>query len=212
MFNYDRTELLKFISDKLSNFSIQQIQDCKASNIIGQGISRTVFYYKEYPDIVFKIGIGSDGTQEEGAFDEEIYNYKEACNNGLEKYFLELELLGRVTIYSEEEYWSEEEEEIYKKESDEYDIYIQKKVDYTAEIFLGDYEVDLNEEMSYLYDNEITEVSSDELVSALFLKKSGVDEYRRLSDFVHKILCLDDLHEGNWGLCGEDMVIIDYAM
>lgn len=211
MFNYDKKELLNFFSNKLNNMSIQKIQYCDSYDIIGQGISRTVFYYEEYPDIVFKIGIGSDGVQEEQAFNEEIYNYKKACDNGLEEYFLGLELLGRVTIYSEEEYWSEEEE-IYKKEPYEYDVYIQKKVDYTAEIFLGDYEVDLSEEISYLYDNEITEVSSDELVSALFLKKTGIDEYRRLSDFVHKILCLDDLHEGNWGLCGEDMVIIDYAM
>ena len=211
MYGYDKKELLNFFSGKLNNISIQEIQEGTACNVIGQGISRTVFYYQEYPDIVFKIGIGSDGVQEEQAFNEEIYNYKKACDNGLEEYFLGLELLGRVTIYSEEEYWSEEEE-VYKKEPYEYDVYIQKKVDYTAEIFLGDYEVDLNEEVSYLYDNEITGVSSDELVSALFLKKNGIDEYLRLSNFVCKTLCLEDLHEGNWGLCGEDMVIIDYAM
>ena len=75
MYGYDNKELLNYFAQELSGYSVYEVQCGDPCGFIGQGISRTVFHYSKYEDIVFKIAIGEDGFDENTFYDEErIYD------------------------------------------------------------------------------------------------------------------------------------------
>jgi hypothetical protein len=215
MFGYDRDELLTFAKQNIGCYTVEEIQGQYTQNDIGQGISRTTFYFDEYPDIVFKIAIGCDDDCAEYTFEEEETVYYEAMEHGLEKYFAELEYIGDIKLSYEYEDWADEEsdETVWKTETRDYNIYIQPKADFTVSHFFGHH----CEEHSFKKETRIVEssggsVALDTEASALFIRRHGIEEFTRLSNFFEKVRYLDDLHNSNWALLDGNMVIIDYAM
>ena len=62
-----------------------------------------------------------------------------------------------------------------------------------------------------LKDCWISDVDNDRLFSALFIRKYGIEEYKKLAQFIVDY-GIEDLHGANWGVKEGDLVIIDYAM
>ena len=75
MYGYNKTELYDFIQEKLTGCTVGRIQSQDVSGFVGQGISRTVLQFKEYPDIVFKIGVGEED------FGADAYECEESINS-----------------------------------------------------------------------------------------------------------------------------------
>lgn len=215
MFGYDRNELLTFAKQNIGCYTVEEIQRQYTQNDIGQGISRTTFYFDEYPDIVFKIGIGDDDDCADYAFEEEESVYYDAMEHGVEKYFAELECIGSIELSYEYEDWANEDsdEVVWKLGTRDYSIYIQPKADFTVSHFFGQH----CEEHSFKKERRIAEYSGgsvalDTEASALFIRRHGIEEFTRLSNFFENVRYLDDLHNSNWALLDGNMVIIDYAM
>lgn len=215
MFGYDKKELLEFITNKIGDWSVDDIQNQDLPNVIGQGSYRTAFYYSEYPDIVFKIGIGQDVILSQEDFEIELSNYNYACENKVDQYFAKIESIGTIELLYENYIWSEElQEDIYKK-TISYEVYIQPKIDYTMyDAWVELEEEELTNELTIIK-NEYQDyegVASNTETSALFIKKYGLDEYHRLSDFIQNTVNLSDLHDNNWALMDNNMIIIDYSL
>ena len=98
-------------------------------------------------------------------------------------------------------------------------VYIQSKVDETweeseVENFLYHSKNSLLREKK-IFDNLekycISDIGDDRLFSSLFIRKYGIEEYKKLAQFIIDYR-IDDLHGANWGVKDGDLVIIDYAM
>lgn len=224
MYGYDMKELETFIKDKIGEgLSIASFSN-KAYNLpgyLGQGISRTTFSFSKYPNIVFKICVGEDGEvcYDAGETEEDRWHY--AIEEEVAPYFAETEYLCNIKLYGNT--WEEDEygdviDGIDYSYSYEVPVYIQSKVD---EIWC---ESDINKSLyqsktSLLrekkifenLDGWISDVDNDRLFSALFIRKYGVSEYKKLAKFIEDHY-IEDLHGANWGIKENDLVIIDYAM
>lgn len=211
MFGYNKEELLNFITEELEGNYVEDIQSMQTNNILGQGISRTTFYYPEYPDIVFKIGIGEEEICSNGAFDHEEIVYQKACQHNVDKYFATLENIGTLTLPTTEE---GQEDYCYPVEMT-YNIYIQPKADSVVgkiyDIFTDDRAL-RKEHHIINCKPEATKISSSKEVIALFIRKHSFKECQRLATFFREVSYLEDLHSYNWALKDDQMTIIDYAM
>ena len=218
MFDYDKGELLKFAKENIGCYTVNDIVDRYTNNDIGQGISRTTFWFNEYPDIVFKIAIGEDDDYAEYTFEDEESIQSEAVGHGLEKYFAELECIGSIKLdYEYEDYTDEDSDEVvWRVDTRDYYIYIQPKADCTVSEFFGchcRYEKNsLKKEQHIVESIQHYGVALNTEVSALFIRRHGVEEYCRLCNFFENVHYLDDLHNNNWALLDGNMFIIDYAM
>lgn len=218
MFDYDTNELLQFAKENIGCYTVNDIAGRYTDNDIGQGISRTTFWFDEYPDIVFKIAIGDDEDYAEYAFEDEELVYCTAEEHGLEKYFAKLECIGSIKLdYEYEDEADEDSDEIeWKVDTRDYHIYIQPKADCTVSEFFNCHcrygKNSLKKERHIVKSSKHRGVAINTEVSALFIRRHGIEEYCRLCDFFENVYYLDDLHNGNWAFRNGNMFIIDYAM
>lgn len=221
MYGYNREDLYGFIQEKLEGYTVGRIQSQDVSGFVGQGISRTVLQFEEYPDIVFKIGVGEEdfGTD---AFETEETIYVQAIEDGFAHYLMPIEHIGAIELDYWYDDWSEEPDEygehysIEKCEQVMIDIYIQPRIDYTFSektgVFKGN---SLKREKSIAkHIRETTDMYplGYRELSAYFIRKYGVKEYIKVSHYLCDTLRLDDLHNSNWAIKDGDLVLIDYAM
>jgi hypothetical protein len=225
MYGYDMKELEIFIKDKIGEgLSIASFSD-RAYNLagfLGQGISRTTLSFSKYPNIVFKVCVGEDGEVCYDAGEAEENRWNCAIEEGVAPYFAETEYLCNIKLYGNT--WEEEDEYgdivdgIDYSRSYEVPVYIQSRVD---EVWC---ESDINDALHQsknsllrekkIYDSleeEISDVDNDRLFAALFIRKNGVAEYKKLAKFIEDHY-IEDLHGANWGVKEGNLVIIDYAM
>lgn len=224
MYGYDMKELEIFIKNEIGEgLSITSFSD-RAYNLagfLGQGISRTTLSFSKYPNIVFKVCVGEDGEVCYDAGEAEENRWNCAIEEGVAPYFAETEYLCNIKLYGNT--WEEDEcgdviDGIDYSRFYEVPVYIQSKVD---EVWC---ESDIND---FLYHSKnsllkekkisdnlegwISDVDNDRLFSALFIRKYGVAEYKKLAKFIEHHY-IEDLHGANWGIKENDLVIIDYAM
>ena len=234
MYGYDNKELLNYFAQELSGYSVYEVQCGDPCGFIGQGISRTVFHYSKYEDIVFKIAIGEDGFDENTFYDEERI-YDEAVEEDLAHFFAPLECIGEIWLHDDEtDHWNWYEKEynrlpddIRKVSDDRYErcfnVYIQPCIATTASSLYDDFDPkSFKRELKIVnslrgkqdewggFKHPMTARSSQ--LASYILRKYGINEYRRLVNFIEEHR-LDDLHNDNWAVeeSGE-LVIIDYAM
>lgn len=223
MYGYDMKELEFFIKDKIGEgLSIASFSN-RAYNLpgyLGQGISRTTLSFSKYPNIVFKVCVGEDGEVCYGEGETEENRWHCAIEEGVAPYFAETKYLCHIKLYGntwEVEYGDIIDDIDYSR-SYEVPVYIQSKVD---EIWC---ESDINNSLYHsknsllrekkISDNLeewISDVDNDRVFSALFIRKYGVAEYKKLAKFIEDHY-IEDLHGANWGIKENDLVIIDYAM
>lgn len=225
MYGYDMKELEIFIKDKIGEgLSIRTLSE-RAYGLpgyLGQGISRTTFSFSKYPNIVFKVCVGEDGEICCDAGETEANRWNCAIDEEVAPYFAETEYLCDIEVYGNT--WEEDEcedviDDIGYSCSYKIPVYIQSKVDETweeseVENFLYHSKNSLLREKK-IFDNLekywISDIGDDRLFSSLFIRKYGIEEYKKLAKFIayHGI---EDLHGANWGVKDGDLVIIDYAM
>lgn len=242
MYGYDNKELLNYFAQELSDYSVYEVQCGDPCGFIGQGISRTVFYYPKYRNIVFKIGIGEDGLDENTFYNEEKI-YDDAVEEGLAHFFAPLECIGKIWLhddepdsYEEEDdcYWSWYEKQYHKLPDDIrkvndnryercFNVYIQPCVGRTASDMDNDFapksfkkELKVVNSLRGKKDKygvfEHPMVARSSWTASCILRKYGIKEYRHLAKFIEEH-CLRDLHNNNWGVEESgELVIIDYAM
>ena len=217
MYGYDNKELLEFINEKIGDYSVSDIM-WGNMDYLGQGISRTVFYYREYPDIVFKIGIGEDGVDED-TFYNELGNYELAIEEGFAEFFAPLEPIGTICLSDERDYdcYDCDNERDTEEYFSDFTIYIQPRIDCLLVDMYEDFQKgSFQRESSVVQalddmDDYCRPADSDD-ASGYFLRKYGVETYRAFGAFVRNRLCLDALHNQNWAMKDGDMILIDYAM
>jgi hypothetical protein len=225
MYGYDMKELEIFIKNEIGEgLSITSFSD-RAYNLagfLGQGISRTTLSFSKYPNIVFKVCVGEDGEVCYDAGEAEENRWNCAIEEGVAPYFAETEYLCNIKLYGNT--WEEEDEYgdvidgIDYSCSYEVPVYIQSRVD---EVWC---ESDINDalyqskncllrekKISDNLEGWISDVDNDRLFSALFIRKYGVAEYKKLAKFIEQHY-IEDLHGANWGVKEGNLVIIDYAM
>jgi len=223
MYGYNMKELEFFIKDKIGEVSIATFSNraCILPGYLGQGISRTTLSFSKYPNIVFKVCVGEDGEVCYDAGETEENRWTCAIEEGVAPYFAETEYLCNIKLYGNT--WDEDEcgnniDDIDYSYSYEVPVYIQSKVD---EIWC---ESDINDSLYHsknsllrekkIFDNLerwISDVDNDRVFSALFIRKYGVSEYKKLAKFIEDHY-IEDLHGANWGVKEGNLVIIDYAM
>ena len=221
MYGYNRKDLYDFIQEKLEGYTVGRIQSQDVSGFVGQGISRTVLQFKEYPDIVFKIGVGEEDFGAD-AFETEETIYDQAMEDGFAHYLMPIEHIGAIELDNWYDVWSEEEDEygeLYSVEKCEQvmiDIYIQPRIDCTFGEKMGVLEAGSfkKEKTIEKYIRETTDMYplGYRELSAYFIRKYGVEEYIKVSHYLCDTLKLDDLHNNNWAIKDGDLVLIDYAM
>jgi hypothetical protein len=223
MYGYDMKELEIFIKDKIGEgLSIASFSD-RAYNLpgyLGQGISRTTLSFSKYPNIVFKVCVGEDGEVCYDAGEAEENRWHCAIEEGVAPYFAETEYLCNIKLYALT--WEEDEYGdagcIDYSYSYEVPVYVQSKADETwCESEINDtlYQSKncllREKKISDNLEEWISDVDNDRLFSALFIRKYGVAEYKKLAKFIERHH-IEDLHGANWGIKENDLVIIDYAM
>lgn len=224
MYGYNMKELETFIKNEIGEgLSVTSFSN-RAYNLagfLGQGISRTTLNFSKYPNIVFKVCIGEDGEVCYDAGEAEENRWHSAIEEGVAPYFAETEYLCNIKLYGntwEEDGCGDVIEDIDYSRSYEVPVYIQSRVD---EVWC---ESDINNSLYHsknsllrekkIFDNLeewISDVDNDRLFSALFIRKYGVSEYKKLAQFIVDYE-IEDLHGANWGIKDGDLVIIDYAM
>ena len=242
MYGYDNKELLNYFAQELSGYSVYEVQCGDLCDCVGQGISRTVFHYSKYEDIVFKIGIGDDGYDENTFYDEER-TYYEAVEEGLAHFFAPLECIGQIWLLDDEPdpddeengcYWGWYEKEynmlpdtIRKVSNDRYErcfnVYIQPCIATTASSLYDDFDPksfkrglkavnSLRGKQDEWGGFKHPMTAHSSQLASYILRKYGINEYRRLVNFI-EAHHIDDLHNDNWGVEESgELVIIDYAM
>jgi hypothetical protein len=223
MYGYNMKELETFIKNEIGEgLSIAAISEraYKLPGYLGQGISRTTFSFSKYPNIVFKVCVGEDAEVCYDAGEAEEKRWHCAIEEGVAPYFAETEYLCNIKLYGCT--WEEDEYRdagcIDYSYSYEVPVYIQSKVD---EVWC---ESDINKSLyqskncllreKKIYDSlkeEISDVDNDRLFAALFIRKYGISEYKKLALFIEDHY-IEDLHGANWGIKEDELVIIDYAM
>lgn len=227
MYGYDVKELKDFLIEQLADYTLSVDTIAQRGDILpgylGQGISRTTLSFYRYPDIVFKICVGTDSeiSFQEGETEKE--RWFSAIEEGVAPYFAQTEYLCDIEMFCDE--WINDEDDGYGHyEIDchhtcEVPVYIQSRVD---EIWC---ESEINRSLyssknslikekkifESLEDCWISDVDNDRLFSALFIRKYGIEEYKKLAQFIVNY-GIEDLHGANWGIKDGDLVIIDYAM
>lgn len=215
MKGYSNDALREFIAEKMDCLYLSQftydgnIEQEYKDNFLGQGISRTVFGFDEYPDIVFKLCVGSNGIDGEVA-DAEEKVYCDAIQEGLSQFFLPEEYVGDITIIVDDD---EDEDE---NGPTDVRVYVQPRIDVVwrdkKQTFLekGAWRRDTFKKEKRILERKHWSEPSRELYSAI-LRKYGYDTYKNLSLFLFT-RHIYDLHTGNWGYYNDEIVIMDYGM
>lgn len=166
------------------------------------GASKLVIIDEE-SDWVIKLSydcsIDVDEGMESDYCKRELYNYEKACEEGIDKFFAEIHMVGEVDGI-----------EVYLQEKLKVDDGVEEDVD---KIF-RDYVYSLDEsyyddiededERRALLADEVYEMDEGERIEAIF----GFEE--RLITFIENN-DINDLHSGNFGYRGADLVIMDYS-
>lgn len=166
------------------------------------GASKLVIIDEE-SDWVIKLSydcsIDVDEGMESDYCKRELYNYEKACEEGIDKFFAEIHMVGEVDGI-----------EVYLQEKLKVDDGVEEDVD---KIF-RDYVYSLDEsyyddiededERRALLADEVYEMDEEERIEAIF----GFEE--RLITFIENN-DINDLHSGNFGYRGADLVIMDYS-
>ena len=181
--------------------------------ILGQGVEKTSFYFREYPDIVFKTFIGEcfsyapeDLEYLYASFNNEKQIFTAAKENNLSNFFVpSLEICKYKFNFS---FIDDEENKEFTLP-----IVIQPRVDV----------YDDNEEKSYYTTKEIldkyktlqskgdfSELLREEFLLEL-LKNHSEEEIFNLAVFLEG-RGIYDLHSGNVGFLNDDFIILDYSM
>lgn len=129
----------------------------------------------------------------------ELYNYKKACEAGLEKYFAAIFKIGEVEgveIYLQEKLVANNDT------CDDVDNIFYDYIYSLDEDYYNEFESD-DERNSAIWDG-IYDMTVGERLEAIF----GFN--RKLIDFVEKY-DINDLHAGNYGYRGSELVIMDYS-
>ena len=181
--------------------------------ILGQGVEKTSFYFREYPDIVFKTFIGEcfsyapeDLEDLYTSFNNEKQIFTAAKENNLSNFFVpSLEICKYKFNFS---FIDDEENKEFTLP-----VVIQPRVDV----------YDDNEEKSYYTTKEIqdkyktlqskgdfSELLREEFLLEL-LKNHSEEEIFNLAIFLEEE-GIYDLHSGNVGFLNDDFIILDYSM
>ena len=227
MYGYNMKELETFIKEKIGEgLSVATISErgYTLPGYLGNGISRTTLAFSKYPNIVFKICVGSDGDICIEDAEREAERWERAIEEDVAPYFAETEYLCDIKLYGNT--WEKDEygdivDYMDYSCSYEVPIYIQSRVDdvwcdseiseklYSSKNALQKEKKIYNNLEEYISD--IGDVDDDETFSALFIRKYGIKEFKKLAEFI-EYYGIDDLHGANWGVKEGDLVIIDYAM
>lgn len=166
------------------------------------GASKLVIVDEESDWVIklsFDCSVDVDEGMESDYCKRELYNYEKACEEGVEKFFAEICMVGEVDGI-----------EVYLQEKLKVDDGVEKDVD---QIF-RDYVYNLDEsyyddiededERSAILTDDVYDMDEGERIEAIF----GFDE--RLITFIENN-DINDLHSGNFGYRGADLVIMDYS-
>lgn len=202
----DKKSMSEFVEDFIFKFDVDLNTLCEDPEslpyYVGQGISRTTFWVDNYPEVVFKFCAGSEDNIDRYPCEREIKVYQIAREEGLGKYFAELSYLGDYELI----------------DGEVVPVYVQAAVDSTWSDDPIVTEDDIFHNHSYkkeiryysCTDKGISNDFDDESFSAYFLRRYGYEAYEKLSEFISE-WSIEDLHFGNWGVKGRDVLILDYA-
>jgi len=129
----------------------------------------------------------------------ELYNYEKACEEGLDKYFAEIYKVGEV-----------EGIEVYLQEKVRVDEGVEDEVNelFRQYVYAGDEdyydEIEDEDERNCALDDGVCDMDAGEKIDAIF----GFNE--KLITFVENY-DINDLHAGNYGYRGGELVIIDFS-
>ncbi len=224
MYGYNKKELINFIKEQVcGELSIASVSErgYTLPGYLGQGISRTTLAFSKYPNIVFKICVGSDGDVCIDDAEKEAERWKRAVEEDVAPYFAETEYLCDIELYNDT--WKRDEygdivDCIDYSQSYEVPVYIQAKVDdiwcdseMSETLHTSKNTLQKEKKIYRVLETYISDVDDDEAFSALFIRKYGIKEYKKLAKFIYDY-DVEDLHGANWGIKDNDLVIIDYAM
>lgn len=166
------------------------------------GASKLVIVDEESDWVIklsFDCSIDADEGIESDYCKRELYNYKMACEEGIDKFFAEICMVGEVDGI-----------EVYLQERLKVDDGVEDDVD---QIF-RDYVYSLDEsyydniededERSAILTDDVYDMDEGERIEAIF----GFEE--KLITFIENN-DINDLHSGNFGYRGADLVIMDYS-
>lgn len=166
------------------------------------GASKLVIVDEESDWVIklsFDCSVDVDEGMESDYCKRELYNYEKACEEGVEKFFAEICMVGEVDGI-----------EVYLQEKLKVDDGVEKDVDqifrdyvYSLDESYYDDIEDEDERESILAD-DVYEMDEGERIEAIF----GFEE--RLITFIEDN-DINDLHSGNFGYRGTDLVIMDYS-
>ena len=224
MYGYNMKELETFIKEKIGEgLSVATISERGRTlpGYLGNGISRTTLAFSKYPNIVFKICVGSDGDICIEDAEREAERWERAVEEDVAPYFAETEYLCDIKLYGNT--WEKDEygdivDCIDYSQSYEVPVYVQSRVDeiwcdseMSETLYTSKNALQKEKKIYSVLGTYISDVVDDEAFSALFIRKYGTKEYKKLAKFIYDY-DIEDLHEANWGIKDNDLVIIDYAM
>ena len=189
------------------------------------GVSKCVFMFKDFPNLVVKIPFTGSGTESEDEYDEpyedfycasfgcgehklkrkwdyceaEATIYKDAVASGVSDFFAETVCIGEIDNHP---IYVQEIATIY------YDVYFDYECEYSGE--------DQKKNRSSIMEKSNNSLSEDDclIVSqiwlATFIEEYGITAAIDLITFL-KDEGVDDLHSENLGFIDDKPVIVDYA-
>ena len=190
------------------------------SSLVSCGATRAALIDNEYPYVV-KWDIDYD-TWGDSSCEREVAIYNEAKNCGLQRYFTEATYLGEyrrvVRGYNlEYEYHADMNNEEYMEEVERCDC---EEQEFVISISLYGYEY---ADCGSILDCESTPALREQLhkyksplcernlsVGMNFLVSYGEEEFEKLTDFCCNFN-INDLHAGNVGYIGDNIVIVDFG-
>ena len=164
------------------------------------------------------------------ACDRECTFYENAVDSGVEMYFAEPKYIGRYEwrgegycarkVFREINVDFNDEDSVVESDIEEYGCGIEKKETISIYLYLYEYpRARLIDRFYYTPSKEIADrvrksgsgfALQNTNVAAFFVEKYGYDEFLKIADFL-EWNGINDLHSGNIGYLGEQLVFIDYA-
>ena len=199
---YGLHEVIKGEAD--NNEFFEDVKDYANKNGISffHGASKLVIIDEE-SDWVIKLSYDCSVDVDEGMESDyckrELYNYEKACEEGVDKFFAEIHMIGEVDGI-----------EVYLQEKLKVDDGVEEDVDkifrdyaYSLDESYYD-EIEDDDERESILADDVYEMDEGERIEAIF----GFEE--KLITFIEDN-DINDLHSGNFGYRGADLVIMDYS-
>lgn len=199
---YGLHEVIKGEAD--NNEFFEDVKDYADKNGISffHGASKLVIIDEE-SDWVIKLSYDCSVDVDEGMESDyckrELYNYEKACEEGVDKFFAEIHMIGEVDGI-----------EVYLQEKLKVDDGVEEDVDkifrdyaYSLDESYYD-EIEDDDERESILADDVYEMDEGERIEAIF----GFE--KRLITFIEDN-DINDLHSGNFGYRGADLVIMDYS-